>query len=682
MDILLTKTFDDSLDRLTSAEQKIVNQSIMQFRKTPDAPGLRWHPLNMREARFHSISPNMDLRVIVLADGNRRAMMHVDHHDKAYQWAKGRGAQRNVRTGSMQIVEFEEVVREEIVYVPREVAMPPLFIEESEDYLLGLGVPPVYLPYVMQVGDDDQLLDLCQRLPEEAVEALLALAEGERPDPAPTPAPDADPYQTPDAKRRFWIAADDADLQRALDAPWAQWTTFLHPSQRDAVQRNWGGTARVSGSAGTGKSVVAMHRAAGLARISEGGRLFLTTFSTALSNKLADGMDLLLGTAGEARERVEVMHLHGYARSVLEAAGEPVDIVDVDTVKAWIAEARAELEGDWPEAFLLSEWRAVVDYWGLRSFRAYRSVQRTGRGKALSPRDRKMIWPVFEAILGRLEDSGRMTWGDLCERAGAILTERGTCPFRHVVVDEAQDLGPRELAFVRQLAPEGPRSLFFVGDTGQRIYRWPFAWSAVGLDIRGRSRRLTVNYRTSQQIRRFADRMLPDTIDSPDGAEDRATVSLLSGPEPEIVACADAAAETAALSHWIAEQMRRGTGASEIAVLARTGALHRRSTDAALAGHGLSAAALTDRDAPGNAVCVGTFHSAKGLEFRAVAVIGCEDGIVPSDTALEAENGKDARAIAREREEHLLYVACTRARESMLVTHVGPRSASLPQGSD
>lgn len=677
MDIFLTKTFDDSLDKLTPADQKVVNQSIMQFRKTPDAPGLRWHPLNMRETRFHSISPNMDLRVIVLADGNRRSMMYVDHHDKAYQWANGRGAQKNVRTGSMQIVEFEEVVREQIVYVPREVAMPPLFIEEAEDYLLSLGVPPVYLPYVMEVSDEDQLLDLCQRLPEEAMEALLALAAGDRPEPAPAPAHDADPYQTPDAKRRFWIAADDAELQRALDAPWAQWTTFLHPSQRDAVHRNWGGTARVSGSAGTGKSVVAMHRAAELARISEGGRLFLTTFSTALSNKLSEGMDLLLGSSGDARARVAVMHLHGYARDVLERAGETVDIVETDTIRAWIAQAESDLKTGTSEAFLLSEWRAVVDYWGLRSFQEYRSIQRTGRGKALSPRDRKAIWPVFETVLARLEETGQMTWGDLCKRAATLLTERGTYPFRHVIVDEAQDLGPRELAFVRRLAPEGPRSLFFVGDAGQRIYRWPFAWSAVGLDIRGRSRRLTVNYRTSQQIRRFADRMMPDVIDGPDGAEDRATVSLLSGPEPEIIGCTDATGESDVLRKWITSLRVRGVMPSEIAVLARTSAIHHRTTDAALAVLGLTAVALTDAMPSEDAVSVGTFHAAKGLEFRAVAVIGCEQGIVPLDSAIAAENGEDARAIAREREEHLLYVACTRARESLLVTHVGARSTSL-----
>jgi len=677
IEIILTPTFNKSLARLSPQDQKQVDLAVMQFWRTPDAPGLRWHSLNMREKRFHSISPNMDLRVIVMADGPRRVMMYADHHDKAYAWADGRQFERHPVTGSGQIVEFEEVVREQIVYVTKEVEAPPLFAAEEDSYLISLGVPPVYLEWVRKVADEDALIQLCQRLPEEAVEALLSLFSGERPEPAPATA-DADPFETPDARRRFWIAADEKALARALEAPWTEWTVFLHPSQRDAVTRNFNGPARITGSAGTGKSVVAMHRAAELARASQGGRLFLTTFSRALSYRLSEGMDRLLGSASTARGRVTVAHLHAHAAEVLQDAGRNVQVIDEGKLKEWIAEIRGDLDPGWSDAFLASEWSAVVDYWGIRDFAGYRAIQRTGRGKALSPRDRKLIWPVFEEVRRRMATEGCMTWGDLCEAAGRLLTEQGLYPFRHVIVDEAQDLGPRELAFVARLAPSGPRSLFFVGDTGQRIYRWPFAWSAVGLDIRGRARRLTVNYRTSQQIRRFADRLLPTRIEGPDGlTEERVTISLLSGPEPEIIPCADSGAEREVLANWLTSQLDRGVTAPEIAILARTGNIHQRTTYPVLSKLNLQHCALTEPEPPDDTVSAGTLHTAKGLEFRAVAVIGCEAAMLPLPAAIAAENGEVAKAIARERERNLLYVGFTRARESLLVTHVGPPSSFL-----
>jgi len=677
---ILTQTYHKSFGKLTSTEQKAADLTAMQFSRDPKLPGLNYEKLNLREKRFRSIRVNRDIRIIVFVEDDRRVLMYVAHHDNAYDWAKGRHLERNLFTGSTQIVEFEEVVREKIIEieVERRVELPAMFAGEDDEYLLSLGIPPVYMRSVMQVSTDEQLEMLCDQLPEEASEALYRLHFGERPNPLPVAAPDADPYQTPDARRRFWIAASEKELQRALETPWASWAVFLHPSQRDAVTCDWSGPARIIGSAGTGKSVVAMHRAAELARSSQAGKLLLTTFSEALSYRLSEGMDVLLGKSSPVRERVTVEHLHGYARTVMERAGERVALLDDDRVRGWIAELRSDLDPAWDTGFLFSEWKSVVDYWGLRSFPSYRAVRRTGRGKALSHSDRETLWPVFEAILTRMQDEGLMSEGDLCERAADHLTGQGLYPFRYVVVDEAQDFGPRELRFVRALAPEGPRSLFFVADAGQRIARWPFAWSDVGIDIRGRGRRLTVNYRTTQQIRRFADRILPDRIETPDGAEERVTVSLLTGSEPEIVPCDDVDSERAALTRWIRYLREQGIIPGEIALLARTQEVLERSARPVLRALQLDEASLTE-SAGAQAVSVGDFEGAKGLEFRAVAALGCEEGCVPLPAALDAEHGEEARTIARERERHMLYVACTRARESMLITHIGPSSPDLPE---
>jgi hypothetical protein len=360
-DLALTPSFQKSLARLTRQEQNLVHQTVMQFWMNPDVPGHRLHPLDMRERRFHSISPNMDLRVIVFREGDRHVLMYVDHHDAAYRWAERRTVATHPVTGTAQIVEFDEVVRAEMPpssRAPQYDPASPLFAGEDNDYLLSLGVPPVYLDALRGVCNDDDLLALLDRLPEEAQEALIALATGERPIARPAPTPD--PFAHPDAQRRFWIAADETALER----PWEEWLVFLHPTQRGAAERNFNGPARVSGSAGTGKSVVAMHRAAYLARLSTGGRLLLTTFSKTLASRLSDGMDKLLGAASEARRRVEVLHLHEYAKSRLDRRGRHLAIADAEEIKERLHAARGELDPRFTGSFLSAEWEAVVDLLG------------------------------------------------------------------------------------------------------------------------------------------------------------------------------------------------------------------------------------------------------------------------------------------------------------------------------
>lgn len=684
VEINLSPTFQKSLSRLTAQEQALVKQSVMDFMLSPEASGHRLHALNMRERRFQSISPNMDLRIIVLVDGARHVMMYVDHHDAAYRWAERRKLETHPVTGSAQIVEFEEVVREEVRYVTRERPKPPLFLSEADDYLLGLGVPAVYLAYVKEV-DEDGLMELMPRLPEEAQEALLALASGERPEVVVPPSHGLplvlDPFNTPDARRRFWVAADEEALAQALERPWDQWLVFLHPTQRDAVERNFNGPARVSGSAGTGKTVVAMHRAALLARLSHGGRLLLTTFSSTLAARLADGMDHLLGPDSGARGRVQVSHLHEYARHlVADRNRQNIAVVQEGQLKTLLSSSRGDLSAEFSDGFLKAEWDAVVDYWGIKSWDEYRNISRVGRGGALSPRKRQMLWEIFGRVQEKLTASSLMTWGDVCDAAREIVLAEQARPFRHVVVDEAQDLGPRELKLVAVLAAPGPRSLFFAGDTGQRIYRYPFSWVAVGIDVRGRAQRLRINYRTSEQIKRFSDSLLPSEMEEVDGAaEGRKTISLLSGPEPEIKGTVNPGEEIAALAAWLRGLVERGVKPEQIGIFARIRALLTERAEPALRQAGLRGAMLSgDGPMPEDCVSLGTMHAAKGLEFRAVALVGCSAVTLPLAAALDAADSDDARAIAMERERHLLYVGCTRAREALLITYAGNPSPFLP----
>lgn len=678
-------SFVKALERLGRQEQAAVTLALLQFQNNPEAPGHRLHPLGTKEKRFHSISANMDLRLILLKEKGQFFALYVDHHDKAYEWAQRRKVEVHPTTRAAQIVEFEEVIREEVRTVHRTVEAP-LFAGEADDYLLALGVPPAWLPTVRQV-DADGLYRILDRLPEEAAEALIALYDGERPVPRPA-APqdeageDGNPFTHPDALRRFWVAADEQALRQALDYPWDRWTVFLHPSQRDAVTRNFGGPCRVSGSAGTGKTVVALHRAVHLARRSPEARVLLTTYAQPLVNHLQEALDRLVGTTGDVRRRIHVTHLHRYAHGLLREAPGPAPVpVRPADLEAFIDRALAEHGDDTlSRAFVKAEFDAVIDYWGIRDADAYRRVRRTGRGTPLSPERRATLWPVFASLREQMTQAGRATWADIADAGRRHLEARGNPPFEHVVADEAQDFGPQELRLLMALAPPGPLGHFFTGDVGQRIYRYPFPWLRAGVDIRGRGALLTVNYRTTRQIRSFADRTLG--IPQHDEDEDpprRDAVSLLSGLEPEVVACAGSGEEIAGLAQWLGDLIAGGAAPEELAVFARTMTILEDVAAPAVERAGLVPRLLTATDTGPAAgrVAVGTLHAAKGLEFRAVAIVGCGGDALPHPAVLAAADTPEMEEIARARERQLLYVGLTRARDVLRISYTGTPSAFL-----
>jgi hypothetical protein len=203
--------------------------------------------------------------------------------------------------------------------------------------------------------------------------------------------------------------------------------------------------------------------------------------------------------------------------------------------------------------FLLSEWRHVVDAWQIAGIEAYAKVPRLARKNRMSAGQRERLWPGFAAVRASLTKRGLATWPDIFVRTAAHYAARETKPFTHFVVDEAQDLGVAELRFLAAIAPSGPDALFFAGDLGQRIFEQPFSWKELGVDVRGRSTTLTVNYRTSHQIRRAADRLLPNAVRDVDGnADERGrTVSVFNGPPPEIRAADTEQAEIGVVSGWI-----------------------------------------------------------------------------------------------------------------------------------
>ncbi|PTA66912.1 3'-5' exonuclease [Deinococcus arcticus] len=675
MRLIPARTFQKSVDRLDAQSQNLIKTTVMDLcldlaSQGKPRPGLRFHKLDrtVRDPGIRSVSASPDLRVILHQTGETYVLLYAHHHDAAYDWAARRRLQPNPETGAMQLVDIEEVTQ----IVTRQVTQTQTFLfrEYEPRYLMSLGVPEAYVEAVRHATEEnfDPLFEV---LPEEASERLLALMDGELVlPPMPVPA-GGDPFDHPDAQRHFQVTTDEAELQAALNGRWEEWMIYLHPAQRHLAERRQSGPARVTGSAGTGKTVVALHRTAHLARQHPQARVLLTSFSRTLSSRLDEKLALLLPDDRQ-RAQVTVMNLHRLASRLGRQWSLPHRLLADEELTGALTRAARAVASDLPLAFLRAEWQAVVEPRGLRTWDEYRAAPRTGRGVALGARQRLAIWKVFEALQAELRRQGQTTWGLLCHDVADALATQGP-PFDHAVVDEAQDLGPAELRLLRALVAAGPDDLFLCADPAQRIFRARSSWLSSGIDVRGRASRLKINYRTSGEIRQFADRVLGEVRSEEDLPEARRTINRFSGPRPDVRRFDTRQAELDGVSRWIQARLGEGLRAGEVAVFTRARSATREDALLRLLGTDIQ---TLEADMPHqlDRLTVTTMHRAKGLEFRAVVLMDAGADVLPSPAALQDVQDPADREAVLEQERQLLYVAATRAREQLLITHVGAAS--------
>ena len=684
MQFRIADTFTVSLGRLPNEQQRAAKTTAFDLQTNPSQPGLGVHRLaNTRDPNFWSARVNLDLRIIFHRAGEDVVLCYVGRHDDAYRWAERRKLEAHPTTGAAQLVELREVVQEIVVpvYVETPVAPSPkplLFAHIPDDQLLGFGVPAEWLGDV-RMANEDSVLDLADHLPTEAAEALLELAVGKYPQPS-LPAPSgADPFDHPDALRRFRVMRNVEELAAALEYPWEQWIVFLHPEQRAMVERHYNGPARVSGSAGTGKTVVALHRAAFLARVNPSARVLLTTFSDALARLLQTKLELLVNHDEAILNRITVASLDSLALDLYgKQFGNP-KLAQRSDVERLIGEAVEWRGSNFSPAFLYTEWDRVVDGWQIDSWDDYRSVRRAGRYRRLSESQREALWPICEWVKSGLGKEHLTTLAEVFGRLTAALGKAGERPFDYVVVDEAQDVNVPQLRFLAALAGGMENSLFFAGDLGQRIFQLPLSWRELGIDIRGRSQTLRVNYRTSHQIRMQADRLLdPEIADADGNQEERTgTISVFNGPSPTVKVLDDEESEVEAVAEWLKRALSDGLEPAEVGVFARSRDQIGRATEVARRA-GVPFAILDENgDTINDCMTIGTMHLAKGLEFRAVAVMACDSEVIPLQSRVEEITNEADLDDVYNTERNLLYVACTRARDRLLVTGVRPASEFL-----
>lgn len=676
MSLILSTSFMKQLKRLPQKEQGVVSRTVLDLQIDPTAATLSLHKVD-GDAGWWSAYANGDLRIILARQGNGDLMLcWTDHHDAAYLWARRHKVERHPMTGLLQLIEIPEIVAPP-VSAPMTVRRKSLCekLGLGRDDLLAFGIPECWIDRVLAETDEDALLEIGENhLPPDAAEAVLRIAVGEKPElPGTDEDEPAEEVALEHDSHSWWVVSDDDALRKALDIGWEQWVVFLHPTQRKVAERHYSGPARVAGTAGTGKTVVALHHARWLLEQSPESRVLVTTFSENLAVDLNYRKSALLKP--KQMERCDTFSLrefgtqcysriepcHGYV-----ATHEEVHELARET----IAEQTSALpKGITPE-FALSEWERVVDVRDLRTWEAYRDSIRRGVLKRLAEARRAALWAIFEKVREAIHAKGWITEGEMFGKLRDWYAAHCEGRFyTSIIVDESQDLGEAELAFLVAYAGLGPDGLFFAGDIGQRIIRYPFKWGDYGISLRGRSRILKVNYRTTQEIRTMADHLMDVQGSDPDGniQDRRGTISLLSGPKPEFRNFHDAEAEIKGVAEWLkALKDDKDVPAKAIAVFFRSE--HERE-------RAVAAISASPYAGVGPKLC--PMWDAKGLEYQAVVVMACDNDVIPSPERLAEANLVAGIDEIYETERNLLYVACTRARDYLLVTSAGTPSEFL-----
>jgi hypothetical protein len=708
--LAFASSFWESYDVLEKSVKAGVRKAMAKFQRLSVAElhadkGLHLESVDKaRDPRMRTIRINDFWRGVVLApdDGSDVFLLvNVVPHDDAYTWAAKRLYTTNSATRGLEVRNV--VAIEQLTPALEEAAAGApslLFAPYSDRVLRELGIDDQVLRAVRTVIDKPQLEAFGTLLPEDQFEVLQYLAEGFKPEEVyrdvvavrrpVDAAPDADESLATaiaNTSSRITLVTGPDELTDILEKPFAAWRVFLHPSQRRVAYRvSYGGPVQVTGGPGTGKTVVALHRVKHLLDRSPDTRVLLTTFTNALAASLRDNLRLLLDGEEELLGRVEVTTVNAFAHGVVTRLDgrAPSPVGDRDERQLWQRVVK-RLGLPWTEQFLAQEYRHVVLAQNLRDLDAYRAASRRGRGSALSPARREQLWPAVELFESMLREQGRTTHLRVCARAADLLAETGPV-YDHVVVDEAQDLHPAQWRVLRGAARPGSDDLFITGDPHQRIYDTKVSLGSLGISVTGRTHRLRINYRSTEEILAWSTGIIsPVSVDDlgGDGGDTLAGYrSLLHGRRPQVEGYGSEQAEVQALVERVETWIAQGVRPADIGVCARFNVLLDKAYDK-LTAAGVPVVRVKDNPGPDvDGVRLATMHAMKGLEFRSVAVLGATASTVPfarevtpaSVDALQHESD-----LLRER--CLLFVACTRAREALAVSWSGTASPFVPQGT-
>ena len=665
--------------KLPAKVQKKVYELTYKFESDSTQASIHLEPITAaKDKKVRSARVGLDYRAIVIAPekGDTYLLMHIDHHDEAYQWCMNKQFEAHMALGTFQVFDVE-LAEQSVTDAEAEAAYSEtdagsyVLQKLSNQELFEAGVPEALIPAVRAVRDDEDFERLSDYLPPEASQILYGIAAGMSLDDALNEMLGGiDEIEKPSTPGDFSHLADmtnmdlvlvqgEEHLQEILSEDIEEWRIFLHPYQRKLVEWDTKGPMKIFGAAGTGKTVALMHRAAWLGHQCEGDeKVLITTYTTNLSVTIKG---LMAKLAPGVVDRIEVTNLHQLARTICFRAQGQAKIAEPDDLKAvWrqVMTTPAATDVGFNPDFIREEFEQVIDPMGITIEDDYLTMVRSGR-PVLRRKQRRQLWKLFVEARRQLEYRRLVTFDGLIHQA-RLVAEKGKFPgYRYVLVDETQDFGLEALRLIAAISPikEGLRNpLCVVGDGHQRIYTTvPVPMARAGIDVRGRSRRLKINYRTSEEIRDWAHGVLQGmTIDDLDG-EDVLTQgdrSVFHGPKPRLVKCASDDQMAEAAVTWVQGLIESGEIATHEICLTPPNS----KVINALESNGLGTVELKARQAdPGQeegGIRFGTKKRIKGLEFKALAILDFGDS---EDLLARFEN----------------YVAATRARQQLLVVTRG-----------
>ena len=659
-----------------------------KFRENYRAAAIHLEPIHdFKDKKMKTVRIDLKYRAIVaeLEPGKTYYMLWVDTHDEAMDWARNKTFEWNPAMGSMQIFTAPEAIVTE--RKPAHETPKGLFTSYTDMQLESIGVPNALLGHVRSIMDLDELGAMEKDLPTDCFENLFMLSDGvdirSIIDEVSAGKEVREGETLSDNQKRFYVVVSDKILEDAINGDFDKWRVFLHPSQRRLADSSFKGTMRVTGGAGTGKTVVALHRLKHLADKASGKaskRILFTTFT----NSLTDHLVAMAGRIGADMSKVMVSNIDSLARElakkhgIMKASTRIMDIGMRDrSLDAWESCLRGVAAAFDPR-FLDREYQDVIIQKGIRERRDYMTVSRIGRSQPLSNVQRNQVWDLVEKYELYKSQRGLLDRGELFNRVREHLMSLDQKPFDHVVVDEVQDFSTVELRFIRSLVDEGADDLFLVGDPYQKIFGRRISFADAGISVRGsRSKQLKINYRTSEEIRRAAVTTVRElSFDDFDEAQESLNgyLSLFHGEKPSYTLYRSRQEEADALLKAIEGLHSSGMAYKAMAVGVRTkasmqdfrNALHKKGIPY------LDTVDNTNRDNTG--VRLTTLHGIKGLEFQAVFLVDVNKGSCPyiiRDFESLSENDRKAYL---ESERSLMYVAMSRAVRYLSLSGTGVSS--------
>ncbi len=701
--------YQKSLKKLSNQDSKNVIIKMNSIENNQKGKAIKWERIKKsRDKNFWSLRINRDIRVIVHKTNNECTACFVGHHDDAYDWAENKTYGKHPKTGYPQVNILRESNISEnpnILDANYNYENQKRFFNLSEDDLFSIGIQKDWHNDIFNIYSESEYEKFMEEnminLPQEGAEILIEVANG-------MSISDAKKFQLEgDAKRINELNADNENFEKVqsfeqiygyknskplnsyikeIDSlDWDDWLIHLNPSQNKFTSKNYSGTHKIYGGAGTGKTVVALHRTKFLLENKDNfevNKIGLLTFSKTLAIDLKIKLDLLLKKDCQKIPEIDLLDITSLAKSVYSNAfGNNYSIASESIIrkKLKIIISDLRLENHFTIQFLISEYKNIIGPWNLWEFDKYKNFQRSGRQTQLYEKDRKIICEVLLRLKNDLKQENKISEFDLFYSASDCLKQNNPI-FTHLIVDEAQDLGPEKLYFIRQLVSKNSNDIMLCGDSGQSLYKRHTSWIKHGLDIRGRSHGLKINYRTSKEIKQKADILSEQKLNLEDDQnEDRKSFSIFPGPEPKIKICNTQNEEIEKLSKWIMETLNSGSNLEDIILLARN---ENQLNHCKQACKKINKKFwfIDDRSNyhPGE-IGICTIQRSKGLEYKSVAIIGCNKDILPDiDTLQNIGDGSDLSEFF-ELEKNKLYVGMTRAKENLYISAVKPVSSFLEE---